>query len=70
MAAGSNAFGGDKEKGKSIWGACGALNGFKKFDPCHEDSEYVRNFEISQRESDFYSERTVTEPSSTVLVYR
>ena len=46
----------------------------------HKDSEYVLSFEIGQRESGFYSERTdivtdrvtdrVTEPSSTVLVYR
>ena len=50
----------------------------------HEDSEYVLSFEIEQRESGFYSERTdtqthrytdtqthrVTQPSSTVLVYR
>ena len=42
----------------------------------HEDSEYVFSFEIEQRERGFYSERTdrqnhrVTEPSSTVLVYR
>ena len=39
---------------------------------CHEDSEYVLGFEIGQRESGFYSERTdrITEPPNTVLVYR
>ena len=46
----------------------------------HKDSKYVHGFEIGQRESGFYSERTdritesqgdrVTEPSSSVLVYR
>ena len=42
----------------------------------HEDSEYVPIFEIGQRKGGFYSERTesqtdrVTEPFSTVLVYR
>ena len=66
------AFGGDKKIKKKIWGALGK----KKRDPFHEDSKYVLGFEIGQRESGFYSERTesqtdrVTEPSSTVLVYR
>ena len=38
----------------------------------NEDSEYVLSFEIGQQESGFYSERTdiITEPSSTVLIYR
>ena len=55
--------------------ACGAHN-FKKLPQGHEDTEYVLSFEIGQRRSGFYSERTdrvtdrVTEPSSTVLVYR
>ena len=38
----------------------------------HEDFKYVLSFEIGQWESGFYSEQTdrITEPSSTVLVYR
>ena len=51
----------------------GALNGLKKLYSCHEDSEYVLDFEIGQRESGFYSERTESQtdvPSSTLLVYR
>ena len=38
--------------------ACGAPNGFEKGDPFHEDTKYVLGFEIGQRESGFYSERT------------
>ena len=57
-------------------GRLGHPKWLEKLVPCHEDSEYVLNFEIWQRESGFYSERTesqtdrITEPSSTVLVYR
>ena len=49
---------------------------FNKLPQGHEDSEFVLNFEIGQQESGFYSERTdrqthrITEPSSTVLLYR
>ena len=46
---------------------------FYKCDPFHEDSKYVLGFEIGQRESGFYNERTESQtdvPSSTVLVYR
>ena len=35
---------------------------------CHEGSEYVLNFEILQREGDFYSARTDT--PNRALVYR
>ena len=58
-----------------LGGACGA-HSFKKLPQGHEDSEYVLNFEIGQWESGFYSEQTdrqnhgITEPSSTVLLYR
>ena len=31
---------------------------------CHEDSEYVLGFEIKQRESGFYSERTESQTES------
>ena len=48
--------------------ACGAQS--QKRQQGHEDSEYVLSFEIGQRESGFYSERTDRGPSSTVLVYR
>ena len=36
----------------------------------NEDSEYVLSFEIGQRKSGFYSERTdrIARPSSTVLI--
>ena len=58
-------------KEKKNWGACGA-NSFKNLPQGHEDPEYVLSFEIGQRESGFYSERTdrITQPSSIVLLYR
>ena len=54
-----------------LGGTCGAPY-FSKLLHGHEDSEYVLSFEIGQRESGFYSERTdrITQPSSSVLVYR
>ena len=58
-----------------VSGAFG-VHSFKNFRRVIMDSEYVLSFEIGQRESSFYSERTelqtdrITEPSSTILVYR
>ena len=56
-------------KAPETWGAMGVS---LKLPRGYEDSEYVLSFEIGQRESGFYRELTdrVTEPSSTLLVYR
>ena len=82
---GSAAFGGGKMKYTKFraprvphWGRRRKKKSFlkKKLPQGHADSEYVLSFEIGQRESGFYSERTelqtdrITEPSSTILVYR
>ena len=40
------------------------LKWFLKLDPCNEDSEYMLDFEIGQRESGFYSERTELQTES------
>ena len=48
------AFSGDKKK----MGHHRRPKWFYILDPCHEGYEYVLGFEIEQRESGFYSERT------------
>ena len=48
-----------------LGGACDA-HSFKKLPQGHEDSEYVLSFEIGQRESGFYSERTNRQSDRTI----
>ena len=61
---------------KTIWDVAGTPIFKKKIkkqlttlDPFHEDSEYVFGFEIGQRESGFYSERTDRQ-SDPAIQYR
>ena len=48
----------EKKHFKIILGRLRRPKWFEILDPCHEDSECVLGFEIGQRESGFYSERT------------